>query len=89
MNYRTFVVFNLVGGILWGIGVTVLGFLLGTWFGSVEGIDRYFSLLVLAFFFIPGLPTAWHLWQENREQILMWLKRVVFRQSNLDKEPEA
>jgi hypothetical protein len=55
----------------------------------VEGIDRYFSLLVLAFFFIPGLPTAWHLWQENREQILMWLKRVVFRQSNLDKEPEA
>ena len=89
MNYRTFVVFNLVGGILWGIGVTVLGFLLGTWFGSVEGIDRYFSLLVLAFFFIPGLPTAWHLWQENREQILMWLKRVGFRQSNLDKEPEA
>lgn len=29
MNYRTFVTFNVVGGVLWGFGVTLLGWLLG------------------------------------------------------------
>ena len=29
MNYRTFVLYNVVGGVLWGGGVTVLGHLLG------------------------------------------------------------
>jgi membrane-associated protein len=89
MDYRKFVIFNLVGGIFWGIGLTMLGYLLGIWLGSVEGIDRYFSLVVLVFFFVPGLPTAWHLWQENREQILAWLKDAVSRKPNLDKESEG
>jgi membrane-associated protein len=29
MKYRTFVTFNIVGGFLWGVGVTTLGFFLG------------------------------------------------------------
>jgi membrane-associated protein len=29
MHYRTFVVYNLIGGTLWGTGVTVLGYFLG------------------------------------------------------------
>jgi membrane-associated protein len=29
MRYRTFLVYNVVGGLLWGAGVTVLGFFLG------------------------------------------------------------
>ncbi len=29
MHYRTFVVYNIVGGVLWGIGVTTLGHFLG------------------------------------------------------------
>jgi membrane-associated protein len=29
MTYRTFVVYNIVGGVLWGTGVTVLGYFLG------------------------------------------------------------
>jgi membrane-associated protein len=29
MHYRTFVVFNVTGGVLWGSGVTVLGYFLG------------------------------------------------------------
>jgi len=89
MNYRTFLIFNLLGGVLWGIGLTTLGYLLGLWFGTVEGIDTYFSLLVLAFFFIPGLPTVWHVWQENRAEILAWLKNIVLRKPNLSKETET
>ncbi|MFT3852616.1 MAG: VTT domain-containing protein [Ilumatobacteraceae bacterium] len=29
MHYRTFVTFNVIGGILWGVGVTTLGYFLG------------------------------------------------------------
>ncbi len=29
MNYRTFVAFNIIGGVLWGVGVTMLGYYLG------------------------------------------------------------
>ncbi|MFJ8040587.1 DedA family protein [Kitasatospora sp. NPDC096147] len=29
MNYRTFVLYNVIGGVLWGAGVTVLGYFLG------------------------------------------------------------
>jgi membrane-associated protein len=29
MRYRTFVTFNAIGGVMWGVGVTVLGYFLG------------------------------------------------------------
>jgi membrane-associated protein len=92
MNYRTFIIFNFLGGVLWGIGMTSLGYVLGVWFGTVEGIDHYFSLLVLAFFFIPGLPTVWHLWQENKTEILGRVRSFITRQPYVGKteeEPEA
>jgi membrane-associated protein len=86
MDYRTFFFFNLIGGVLWGIGVTMLGFVLGVLFGNIAGIDRYFTLLVLAFFIIPGLPTAWHLWKENKTEILGRLKSILTRQPYLKAE---
>ncbi len=90
MEYRTFFLFNLLGGMLWGIGVTMLGYVLGVLFGNIAGIDRYFTLLVLAFFIIPGLPTLWHLWKENKAQILGWLKSLITRKpAPVEKEPEA
>ena len=90
MDYRKFFFFNLLGGLLWGIGMTTLGYVLGELFGAVEGIDRYFSLLVLAFFFIPGLPTVWHVWKENKDTILAHVKSVITRKPVVAKQdPEA
>ena len=37
MRYRTFVTYNVVGGLLWGLGVTLAGYLLG----EAVDIDRY------------------------------------------------
>lgn len=49
MPYRTFVRFNVIGGLAWAVGVTMLGFLLGEW---VPDIDRYLlpviGLVILA-----------------------------------------
>lgn len=85
MNYRRFLLFNLLGGLLWAIGMTMLGYVLGRTLGHIEGVDKYFLLLVLAFFFIPGLPTLIHLWKDNRDKILALLKKVLTRK----KAPEV
>lgn len=79
MDYLRFLMFNLVGGLGWAVGVTLLGYYLGRAFGSIEGIDRYFTLLVLAFFFIPGIPTLIHLWKDRRHDILAWLRKHLPR----------
>jgi len=84
MNYRRFVMFNLIGGFLWAVCMTLLGYFLGRAFGSVEGIDKYFTLLVIAFFFIPGLPGLIHLWNDYKGDVLAWLKKRFARQA-----PEA
>lgn len=90
MDYRRFFFFNLLGGILWGIGVTVIGYLIGYFFGSVPDLDRYFTLLVFAVIFISALPTLIHLWQEHRQEMLAWLKSLLTRKPAVGKEePEA
>ena len=85
MNYRRFVMFNLLGGFLWAICVTLLGYGLGKAFGNIEGVDKYFTLLVIASFIIPGLPTLIHLWNDSKDDILAWVKKRLARKQ----APEA
>ena len=85
MEYRRFVFFNFMGGAVWAVGMTLLGYLLGRTLGTVEGIDKYFTLLVLAFFFIPGLPALIHLWRDSKDDILAWIKKRLSRKQ----APEA
>jgi membrane-associated protein len=44
MNYRTFATFNILGGTLWGAGVTLLGY----WLGQIAFVrDNIEAILVL------------------------------------------
>ncbi len=72
MEYRRFMIFNLFGGLVWAVGVTLAGYFIGQVFGSVEGLDRYFTVLVLVVIFISALPAMMHIWKENRHEI--WAK---------------
>ena len=69
MNYRSFMTYNLVGGFLWAVGVTLAGYLLGSVFPP-EVLDRYFTVIVVVVVLLSVSPTAWHLWQENGDAIL-------------------
>jgi membrane-associated protein len=64
MQYRTFVTFNLVGGLLWAIGVTLLGYFLG----QVDFIEENLELAILAIVAISVLPIARELWLSRRQR---------------------
>jgi membrane-associated protein len=55
MEYRTFVTYNVVGGFLWGVGVTVLGYVLGE---SIPDIERYLLPAVLVIVTVSFVPVA-------------------------------
>ncbi len=59
MDYRRFVTFNVVGGVLWGAGVTLAGYLLGN---SIHDIDRWLLPiigLIMAVSFVPVIREVW------------------------------
>lgn len=53
MRYRTFISYNVVGGILWGALLPSLGYFLGS---AVPGIDRYIIPIVLLIIVVSLLP---------------------------------
>jgi len=54
MNYRTFVTFNIVGGLLWGVGVTTLGYFLG----EVSWIESNIEIALIAIVLLSVLPVV-------------------------------
>jgi membrane-associated protein len=58
MHYRTFVGFNVLGGLLWAVGVTSLGYILGE---SVPDIDRYLLPIVGLIIVVSFLPVAFEI----------------------------
>ena len=44
MHYKTFVTYNIIGGLLWGAGITLSGYFLGQ---KIPGIDRYLIPILL------------------------------------------
>ncbi|HYC82974.1 MAG TPA: VTT domain-containing protein [Candidatus Paceibacterota bacterium] len=53
MHYRTFLTYNIVGGALWSIGLTLLGYFLGSF---IPGVDRYLLPIILIIIFVSVLP---------------------------------
>ncbi|MGH9269141.1 MAG: DedA family protein, partial [Acidimicrobiales bacterium] len=66
MNYRTFVTFNVVGGLLWGVGVTLLGYLLGEAIG--EDIDRYLLPIIGVIILVSLVPVLLELRRSRRHR---------------------
>lgn len=53
MPYRPFVAYNVAGGLLWGVGVTMLGFTLGQ---VVPDVDRYLLPIIGLIVVVSLLP---------------------------------
>lgn len=56
MPYRSFLTFNSIGGLLWGIMVPLLGYTLGE---TVHNIDKYILPIVVLLALISLSPIVW------------------------------
>ena len=73
MRYRTFLLFNIVGALLWAVGITYLGYFLGSWFHSMGlEIDRVLLPALLAILLISMLPALIHLLRNPDQLKAIW-----------------
>jgi membrane-associated protein len=64
MDYSTFVRFNIVGGLLWGVGVTTLGYFLG----NVDLIADNIEIALLLVVAVSLIPIAVEVIKSRREK---------------------
>lgn len=57
MNYRQFILYNVVGGFIWVFLFLFAGYL----FGSLPWVKGNFKFIILAIIFISVLPMAWEM----------------------------
>lgn len=76
MPRSRFMLFNVVGGILWGAGVTLLGY----WFGQrIPHLDKYIELVLLGIIVASFGLSALHILREkdNRALVVKKLKLLI------------
>ncbi|MEU2424770.1 VTT domain-containing protein [Streptomyces sp. NPDC007851] len=54
MAYRSFLTFNVIGGVLWGAGVT----LLGSWLGKIDFVKNNIELILILIVLVSVVPIA-------------------------------
>lgn len=73
MPYKTFILFNLLGAFLWGVGVTLLGF----WLGQYKWVGDNIDIIFITIVFVSVLP------------MIIELSKAFLRSRKEAKSPEA
>lgn len=81
MQYRTFLLYNVVGGFLWSVGLTFLGYYLGS---AIPHIDKYLLPIVALIILVSVAPTLLHIYKDKamRGRILQQIKKVFNKQKS-------
>ena len=76
MHYPTFLIYNIIGSLLWAVGLTVLGFFVGQLIP-----DKYFEPIILFVILLSISPALYHAvsTKEKRGKLLAILKNLAFR----------
>lgn len=52
MRYRTFISYNVIGALLWGVGVTLLGY----WLGQITFVQRNIEYILIGIVLVSVIP---------------------------------
>jgi membrane protein DedA with SNARE-associated domain len=66
MHYRRFLVANALGGALWGVGYTLLGYFAGNALAKIEKFASWFGVAVLVL--VIGLIAVFHFRRKRKER---------------------
>lgn len=73
MSYKTFLSYNVIGGLLWAGGVTYLGYFLGSWFTSMGlDIDQVIIPVVIVIILLSISPALIHLLKDKEQRTTLW-----------------
>lgn len=62
MHYRTFIIYNIIGGLAWVSLFSIIGF----FFGNIPIVQQHFSLIVIAIILVSVIPI-----------LIVWLKKKI------------
>jgi len=62
MHYRTFVTYNIIGGVAWGAGVTLLGYFLG----QIDFVEKNIEPILLLIVLISVVPVLIEVFRHTR-----------------------
>lgn len=82
MEYKTFFFYNVVGGFLWAVGLSLLGFVLGN---TVPGVKENIDLIVIGIIIVSILPNAYHILKdrETRRQLYSTFNQILKKTFNI------
>lgn len=69
MKYRRFVSYNVVGGLIWAVGLTYLGYFIGS---KVDNVDHYILPFVAIIVLTSILPPAIHILRNQKSRTMFW-----------------
>lgn len=81
MEYKKFLSYNIIGGIIWGAGLPLLGYYLGS---KIDNIERYLLPIIALIVFMSLLPALLH----SRKDIVKMLKKNKYAKKLLKIEEE-
>jgi membrane-associated protein len=64
MNRATFTAYNVIGALIWVVGLTTVGYL----FGNIPIVQEHLSKIIWALILIPGLIAIFGAWKARRAQ---------------------
>lgn len=67
MDYRKYSLYNAIGAIIWGAGLTFIGFLLGYIPPVSRFVSDYIDLILIGAVVATVIPTAFHYMQSSRK----------------------
>jgi membrane-associated protein len=65
MHYGRFLMFNVLGGVLWAVGMPVAGYFLGS---AIPDVDKYMLPIVFVIIVVSLLPPAIHMLRERKAE---------------------
>ena len=73
MNYRTFIMYNVAGALIWAAGLTFGGYYL---VARIPFFEKYFSYVILTIIIVSVMPLLWHAirWQLGKDEEQLSLK---------------
>ena len=78
MPRRRFMLFNVFGGVFWGMGVIILGYLVGQ---RIPDVDKYIMPTIAAVTLLTFGPALFHLFKEPKNRLYILNKLRLAKQN--------